>query len=115
MVTQLGVRFAAATVVLTAGTFLNGLVHVGLENYRAGRFGDPPSLSLAARLRELNLPVGRLKTGTPPRLDGKTIDYSVMQEQPGDDPVPVFSYLGACRAASAPGVVLDHPYQSACP
>jgi tRNA uridine 5-carboxymethylaminomethyl modification enzyme len=94
VVTQLGVRFEAATVVLTAGTFLNGLVHVGLESYRAGRFGDPPSLSLAARLRELNLPVGRLKTGTPPRLDGKTIDFSVMQEQPGDLPVPVFSFLG---------------------
>jgi tRNA uridine 5-carboxymethylaminomethyl modification enzyme len=94
VVTQLGVRFEAATVVLTAGTFLNGLVHVGLESYRAGRFGDPPSLSLAARLRELQLPVGRLKTGTPPRLDGKTIDFAVMQEQPGDDPVPVFSFLG---------------------
>jgi tRNA uridine 5-carboxymethylaminomethyl modification enzyme len=94
VVTQLGVRFETATVVLTAGTFLNGLVHVGLESYRAGRFGDPPSLSLAARLRELQLPVGRLKTGTPPRLDGKTIDYSVMQEQPGDTPVPVFSFLG---------------------
>ncbi|MDP1651527.1 MAG: tRNA uridine-5-carboxymethylaminomethyl(34) synthesis enzyme MnmG [Rhodocyclaceae bacterium] len=94
VVTQLGVRFEAATVVLTAGTFLNGLVHVGLENYRAGRFGDPPSLSLAGRLRELNLPVGRLKTGTPPRLDGKTIDFSVLQKQPGDTPVPVFSFLG---------------------
>jgi tRNA uridine 5-carboxymethylaminomethyl modification enzyme len=94
VVTQLGVHFETAAVVLTAGTFLNGLVHVGLENYRAGRFGDPPSLSLAGRLRELNLPVGRLKTGTPPRLDGKTIDFSVLQEQPGDDPVPVFSFLG---------------------
>jgi len=94
VITQLGVRFEAATVVLTAGTFLNGLVHVGLENYRAGRFGDPPSLSLAGRLRELNLPAGRLKTGTPPRLDGKTIDFSVLQKQPGDDPVPVFSFLG---------------------
>jgi tRNA uridine 5-carboxymethylaminomethyl modification enzyme len=94
VVTQLGVRFEAPTVVLTAGTFLNGLVHVGLESYRAGRFGDPPSISLAERLRELKLPVGRLKTGTPPRLDGKTIDFSVMQEQPGDDPVPVFSFLG---------------------
>jgi tRNA uridine 5-carboxymethylaminomethyl modification enzyme len=94
VVTQLGVRFEAASVVLTAGTFLNGLVHVGLDNYRAGRFGDPPSLSLAARLRELQLPVGRLKTGTPPRLDGKTIDFAVLQEQPGDTPVPVFSFLG---------------------
>ncbi|MDK9724142.1 MAG: tRNA uridine-5-carboxymethylaminomethyl(34) synthesis enzyme MnmG [Sterolibacteriaceae bacterium MAG5] len=94
VVTQLGIRFEAPAVVLTAGTFLNGLVHVGLENYRAGRFGDPPSVSLAERLRELKLPVGRLKTGTPPRLDGRTIDYSVMECQPGDDPVPVFSFLG---------------------
>ena len=94
VVTQLGIRFEADAVVLTAGTFLNGLVHVGLENYRAGRFGDPPAISLAARLRELQLPAGRLKTGTPPRLDGKTIDFSVMQCQPGDDPVPVFSFLG---------------------
>src|SRR5574343_1170551 len=94
VVTQLGLRFEARTVVLTAGTFLNGLVHVGLENYRAGRAGDPPAISLAARLRELSLPAGRLKTGTPPRLDGRTIDFSVMEEQPGDDPVPVFSFLG---------------------
>ncbi|MDQ5917278.1 MAG: tRNA uridine 5-carboxymethylaminomethyl modification enzyme, partial [Pseudomonadota bacterium] len=94
VVTQLGIRFEAPTVVLTAGTFLNGLIHVGLENYRAGRFGDPPAISLAQRLRELQLPVGRLKTGTPPRLDGRTIDYSVMQVQPGDDPAPVFSFLG---------------------
>ncbi len=78
VVTQLGVRIEASTVVLTAGTFLNGLVHVGLGNYRAGRFGDPPSLSLAARLRELNLPVGRLKTGTPPRLDGT--DYRFLRD-----------------------------------
>jgi len=105
VVTQLGVHFVASTVVLTAGTFLNGLVHVGLESYRAGRFGDPPSLSLAARLRELSLPVGRLKTGTPPRLDGKTIDYSVMQRQPGDNPVPVFSYLGRAD---------QHPRQVPC-
>ncbi|HEX8988488.1 MAG TPA: tRNA uridine-5-carboxymethylaminomethyl(34) synthesis enzyme MnmG [Rhodocyclaceae bacterium] len=94
VVTQLGIQFEAPAVVLTAGTFLNGLVHVGLENYRAGRFGDPPSISLAARLRELALPAGRLKTGTPPRLDGRTIDFSVMERQPGDDPVPVFSFLG---------------------
>jgi tRNA uridine 5-carboxymethylaminomethyl modification enzyme len=80
--------------VLTAGTFLNGLVHIGLENYRAGRFGDPPSVSLAERLRELKLPVGRLKTGTPPRLDGRSIDFSATQRQPGDDPAPVFSFLG---------------------
>jgi len=92
--TELGVRFTACAVVLTTGTFLSGLVHIGLSNYRAGRAGDPPSLSLAARLRELKLPVGRLKTGTPPRLDGRTIDFSVMQAQPGDEPVPVFSFLG---------------------
>jgi tRNA uridine 5-carboxymethylaminomethyl modification enzyme len=95
VVTQLGLRFEARSVVLTTGTFLNGLVHVGMENYRAGRAGDPPAISLAARLRELNLPAGRLKTGTPPRLDGRTIDYSVMEEQPGDDPAPVFSFLGS--------------------
>ncbi|MFY9329215.1 MAG: tRNA uridine-5-carboxymethylaminomethyl(34) synthesis enzyme MnmG [Georgfuchsia sp.] len=94
VVTQLGIRFEADAVVLTAGTFLNGMVHVGLENYRAGRFGDPASLSLAQRLRELQLPAGRLKTGTPPRLDGRTINYSKIQIQPGDNPVPVFSFLG---------------------
>jgi len=92
--TELGVQFSAAAVVLTTGTFLSGLIHVGLSNYRGGRAGDPPSLSLAARLRELKLPVGRLKTGTPPRLDGRTIDFSVMKPQPGDEPVPVFSFLG---------------------
>jgi tRNA uridine 5-carboxymethylaminomethyl modification enzyme len=95
VVTQLGIKFEAPAVVLTAGTFLNGLVHVGLENYRAGRFGDPAALSLAARLRELKLPVGRLKTGTPPRLDGRTIDYSMLVRQPGDDPEPVFSFMGS--------------------
>jgi tRNA uridine 5-carboxymethylaminomethyl modification enzyme len=93
-VTAIGLRFRAATVVLTAGTFLGGRIHVGLENYAAGRAGDPPSLSLAARLRELKLPVGRLKTGTPPRLDGRTIDFSKCTEQPGDSPEPVFSFLG---------------------
>ncbi len=105
VVTQLGVRFEAEAVVLTAGTFLNGLVHVGLENFRAGRFGDPPALSLAARLRELKLPAGRLKTGTPPRLDGRSIDFSVMAVQPGDDPVPVFSFLGDAA---------QHPRQLPC-
>ncbi len=105
VVTQLGIRFEAPAVVLTAGTFLNGLVHVGLEHYRAGRFGDPPSLTLAQRLRELALPVGRLKTGTPPRLDGKTVDFSVMQRQPGDEPVPVFSFLGSAG---------QHPRQVPC-
>jgi tRNA uridine 5-carboxymethylaminomethyl modification enzyme len=105
VVTQLGLRFASKSVVLTAGTFLGGLVHVGLKNYSAGRAGDPPSISLAARLRELGLPAGRLKTGTPPRIDGRTIDYSVMTMQPGDDPVPVFSFLG--NAA-------QHPAQLPC-
>jgi tRNA uridine 5-carboxymethylaminomethyl modification enzyme len=94
VVTQLGVRFEAPAVVLTAGTFLNGLVHVGLSRYQAGRFGDPPAISLAERLKEINLPVGRLKTGTPPRLDGRSIDFSLLQEQPGDDPAPVFSFIG---------------------
>lgn len=94
VVTQLGLRFASKALVLTAGTFLNGLVHVGLSHYGAGRAGDPPAISLAARLREIGLPAGRLKTGTPPRIDGRTIDFSVMEIQPGDDPVPVFSFLG---------------------
>ena len=105
VVTQLGLRFAGKSVVLTAGTFLGGLVHVGLKNYSAGRAGDPPSISLAARLREIGLPAGRLKTGTPPRIDGRTIDYSVMTVQPGDDPVPVFSFLGN---------VAQHPAQLPC-
>lgn len=94
VITQLGIEFRGRTVVLTAGTFLGGRIHVGLENFQAGRAGDPASLALAARLRELQLPVGRLKTGTPPRLDGRTIDFSVMEIQPGDDPEPVFSFLG---------------------
>ena len=94
VVTQLGIRFSGRTVVLTTGTFLSGLIHVGMTNYQAGRAGDPPSISLAARLRELKLPVGRLKTGTPPRIDGRSIDFSVMQEQRGDEPQPVFSYMG---------------------
>jgi tRNA uridine 5-carboxymethylaminomethyl modification enzyme len=92
--TQLGIVFKARAVVLTTGTFLAGLVHVGLANFQAGRMGDPPAVSLAARLRELSLPVGRLKTGTPPRIDGRSIDFSLMQVQPGDDPVPVFSFMG---------------------
>ena len=94
VVTQLGIRFAGRTVVLTAGTFLAGLIHVGLSNYEAGRAGDPPATSLAARLRELKLPVGRLKTGTPPRIDGRSVDFSVMEQQPGDSPEPVFSFVG---------------------
>lgn len=95
VVTQLGLRFEARAVVLTAGTFLAGLVHVGQSSYQAGRAGDPPAISLAHRLRELKLPVGRLKTGTPPRIDGRSLDYSVMVEQPGDDPVPMFSFQGS--------------------
>src|SRR5512134_286369 len=94
VVTQLGLSFQADAVVLTTGTFLSGLIHVGLQNYQAGRAGDPASISLAARLRELKLPVGRLKTGTPPRLDGRTIDFSVLELQPGDNPEPVFSFMG---------------------
>ncbi len=94
VLTQMGVRFRARAVVLTTGTFLSGLIHVGLERHAAGRAGDPASETLAARLREMKLPVGRLKTGTPPRLDARSIDFSVMQEQPGDRPEPVFSFLG---------------------
>ncbi|MFO0444929.1 MAG: tRNA uridine-5-carboxymethylaminomethyl(34) synthesis enzyme MnmG [Betaproteobacteria bacterium] len=94
-VTQIGLRFRARAVVLTAGTSPDGRIHVGLQNYSAGRAGDPPAVSLSARLKELKLPQGRLKTGTPPRIDGRSIDFSRLQEQPGDlDPVPVFSFLG---------------------
>jgi tRNA uridine 5-carboxymethylaminomethyl modification enzyme len=92
--TQIGVAFRARAVVLTTGTFLSGLIHVGLKNYEGGRAADPPSVGLAARLRELALPVGRLKTGTPPRLDGRSIDFSRLTEQPGDTPIPVFSFIG---------------------
>jgi tRNA uridine 5-carboxymethylaminomethyl modification enzyme len=105
VVTQIGLQFRARTVVLTAGTFLAGLIHVGLENHQAGRAGDPPSNSLAARLRELKLPVGRLKTGTPPRIDGRSIGFSVMTEQAGDTPTPVFSFMGR---------PLQHPRQVSC-
>ncbi|MGB2833683.1 MAG: tRNA uridine-5-carboxymethylaminomethyl(34) synthesis enzyme MnmG [Methylotenera sp.] len=105
VVTQIGLRFASKSVVLTAGTFLGGLIHVGMQNYSAGRAGDPPAISLAARLREIGLPAGRLKTGTPPRIDGRTIDYSVMTIQPGDNPVPVFSFLGNAS---------QHPAQLPC-
>ncbi len=94
VVTQSGVRFRSRSLVLTTGTFLAGLIHIGLQHYPAGRAGDPASVTLAARLRELKLPVGRLKTGTPPRLDARTIDFDVLQEQPGDTPEPVFSFLG---------------------
>jgi tRNA uridine 5-carboxymethylaminomethyl modification enzyme len=105
VVTQLGIRFEADAVVLTTGTFLSGLIHVGLEHYEAGRAGDPPANTLGARLRELKLPAGRLKTGTPPRLDGRTIDFSKLAAQPGDDPAPVMSFIGE-RAM--------HPRQLAC-
>lgn len=105
-VTQVGIRFRARSVVLTAGTFLDGKIHVGLNNYSAGRAGDPPAVSLSARLKELALPQGRLKTGTPPRIDGRSIDFSQMQEQPGDlDPIPVFSVMGN---------VAMHPSQMPC-
>lgn len=105
-VTQIGLQFRARTVVLTAGTFLNGLIHVGLQHYPAGRAGDPPAQSLGARLKALALPQGRLKTGTPPRIDGRSIDYSQLEEQPGDlDPIPVFSFLGSAS---------QHPRQLPC-
>ncbi|HEY0822674.1 MAG TPA: tRNA uridine-5-carboxymethylaminomethyl(34) synthesis enzyme MnmG [Ramlibacter sp.] len=105
-VTQIGIRFRARSVVLTAGTFLDGKIHVGLQNYAAGRAGDPPAVSLSARLKELKLPQGRLKTGTPPRIDGRTIDFSRCEEQPGDlDPVPVFSFMGSAAM---------HPRQVPC-
>jgi tRNA uridine 5-carboxymethylaminomethyl modification enzyme len=93
--TQLGLRFTARAIVLTTGTFLAGLIHVGLRNHAAGRAGEPAAATLAARLRELALPVGRLKTGTPPRIDARSVDLGAMQEQPGDSPEPVFSFLGA--------------------
>lgn len=105
VITQLGIKFSAQAVILTTGTFLAGLAHVGSSNFQAGRAGDPPSISLARRLREMELPVGRLKTGTPPRLDGRSIDYSVLQQQPSDNPVPVFSFLGD---------VAQHPRQIVC-
>ena len=105
-VTQVGIRFRARAVVLTAGTFLDGKIHDGLQSHSAGRAGDPPALSLSARLKELKLPQGRLKTGTPPRIDGRSIDFSVLTPQPGDaDPVPVFSFMGN---------VSQHPRQVPC-
>ncbi|MEO2217673.1 tRNA uridine-5-carboxymethylaminomethyl(34) synthesis enzyme MnmG [Chromobacterium vaccinii] len=93
-ITAIGITFRAKTVVLTAGTFLSGKIHVGMENYTGGRAGDQAASTLGERLRELSLPVGRLKTGTPPRIDGRSVDFSVMEEQPGDTPEPVFSYRG---------------------
>jgi len=106
VITQMGLRFSARTVVLTAGTFLGGVIHIGLQHHQGGRAGDPASTTLAARLREYPLPVGRLKTGTPPRIDGRTVDFSVMQAQPGDQPTPVMSYLG--RAEQHPAQVCCH-------
>lgn len=105
VITQSGIHFYADNVVLTAGTFLGGLIHVGLESYKGGRAGDPSSETLAARLKDLNLPVGRLKTGTPPRIDGRSIDYSLMEEQPGDAPTPHFSFIDP---------PIKHPAQIAC-
>jgi tRNA uridine 5-carboxymethylaminomethyl modification enzyme len=105
VVTQMGLRFAAAAIVLTVGTFLAGRIHIGLNNYEGGRAGDPPANALSRRLRELPVNVARLKTGTPPRLDGRSIDWSILQAQPGDDPVPVFSFLGSAQ---------EHPRQIAC-
>ncbi|MBB59971.1 tRNA uridine-5-carboxymethylaminomethyl(34) synthesis enzyme MnmG [Stutzerimonas balearica] len=105
VVTQMGLRFLADNVVLTTGTFLGGLIHIGLQNYSGGRAGDPPSLALARRLRELPLRVGRLKTGTPPRIDGRSVDFSQMTEQPGDTPLPVMSFLGSRE---------QHPPQVSC-
>lgn len=105
VVTQMGLAFRAPTVVLTVGTFLGGKIHVGHKNFGGGRAGDAPANALSQRLRELPFRVGRLKTGTPPRIDGRSIDYSKLSEQPGDDPLPVFSYMGS---------VADHPRQISC-
>lgn len=105
VVTQMGLQLKAHKVVLTTGTFLGGKIHIGMENHAGGRAGDPPAIALAQRLRELPFRVDRLKTGTPPRIDARTVDFSVMQEQPGDSPVPVMSFLGK---------VTDHPQQINC-
>ncbi|NNF95628.1 MAG: tRNA uridine-5-carboxymethylaminomethyl(34) synthesis enzyme MnmG, partial [Halobacteria archaeon] len=105
VVTQMGLKLQAKAVVLTVGTFLGGRIHIGLSNYEGGRAGDPPANALSHRLRELPFKVDRLKTGTPPRIDGKSIDYSMLEAQPGDNPVPVFSYLGTAS---------EHPQQVAC-
>ncbi|WED76709.1 tRNA uridine-5-carboxymethylaminomethyl(34) synthesis enzyme MnmG [Aeromonas allosaccharophila] len=105
VITQSGIRISGKTVVLTVGTFLNGLIHIGMENYKGGRAGDPPSIALAQRLRELPLRIDRLKTGTPPRIDARSVDFSVMQAQHGDDPRPVFSFIGDAS---------QHPRQVPC-
>lgn len=105
VVTQMGLTFKADKVILTSGTFLGGIIHIGQKNFQGGRAGDAPSNPLSRKLREYDLGVGRLKTGTPPRLDGRTLDYSLMQEQPGDTPLPSFSFMGKAS---------DHPQQTAC-
>ncbi len=105
VITQMGLRFHARSIVLTTGTFLGGLIHIGLQNHAGGRAGDPSSSTLSKRLRETALRIDRLKTGTPPRIDARSVDFSVMQEQPGDTPLPVMSYLGS---------VADHPRQISC-
>jgi len=105
VITQMGLKFRAPAVVLTVGTFLGGKIHIGESHHAGGRAGDPPSTTLAQRLRELPFRVGRLKTGTPPRIDGRSIDYSGLQQQPGDEPVPVFSFTGT---------VSEHPQQISC-
>lgn len=105
VVTQMGLKFFAKTVVLSTGTFLGGLIHIGMQNHSGGRAGDPPSIALAKRLRELPLRTDRLKTGTPPRIDGRSVDFSVMQEQPGDTPLPVMSFRGSRDL---------HPHQVSC-
>ncbi|MDX1397732.1 MAG: FAD-dependent oxidoreductase, partial [Oceanospirillum sp.] len=105
VITSSGIRFHAETVVLTAGTFLGGVIHIGLETQSGGRAGDPPSITLANRLREMPFRVGRLKTGTPPRIDGKSVDFSRMEAQPGDTPTPVMSFMGSQE---------DHPEQISC-
>ncbi len=105
VITHLGITFSARAIVLTVGTFLGGMAHVGDQNFQAGRAGDPASLRLAGRLREMNLPVGRLKTGTPPRIDARTVNFQILREQPGDEPIPVFSFLGD---------VSRHPRQVSC-
>ena len=103
--TQMGLQFKGKTVVLTVGTFLAGQIHIGLNNYQGGRAGDPASVNLASKLRDMPFRIDRLKTGTPPRLDARTLDFSVMQEQPGDTPRPVFSFIGSQE---------DHPEQISC-
>ena len=116
VVTQMGLRFFADSVVLTVGTFLGGCIHIGLSNYQGGRAGDPPANALARRLREMPLRVERLKTGTPPRIDGRTIDFARLREQPGDDPIPSFSFMAtgtehprqvSCHLAATTGPELD--------